>query len=210
MLTLTTLQSVPSFAIGHVRDLRVRWAMEEAGLAYQVRLVSPADQASPAYRREQPFGQVPVLQDGDTTLFESGAILLYLGEGRPVLLPTAPAARARAVAWVFAALNSVEQHVGGLAQLLAFHSGEAWAQARRPALEEMALKRLSELNTVLAERDYLAGAFSVADIVMVCTLRMLDGSGLVEGFPALAAYKARSVARPAFIKALADHTAVYA
>ena len=209
MLTLTTLRSVPPFAIGHVRDLRVRWALEEAGLPYQVRLVDSDDQASAEYRREQPFGQVPVLQDGDTTLFESGAILLHLGERQSALLPTDPAARSQAVAWVFAALNSVEQHVGGLAQLMAFHSDEAWARERRPALEAMALKRLGELDTVLTDRPYLAGTFSVADIVMTCTLRMLDGHETVERFPALAAYKARCIARPAFNKALADHAAVY-
>ena len=209
MLTLTTLRSVPPFAIGHVRDLRVRWALEEAGLPYQVRLVSPEDRQTAAYRRQQPFGQVPVLQDGERSLFESGAILLHLGEHQPALLPTDPKAREEAIQWTFAALNSVEQHVGGLAELLAFHTGEGWAAQRRPALEAIALKRLGELDAHLANRDYLAGTFSVADIVMTGTLRMLDGTGIVEGFPALAAYKARCTARPAFIKALADHTAVY-
>jgi len=209
MLTLTTLRSVPQFAIGHVRDIRVRWALEEAGLPYQVRLVSPEDRETVAYRRQQPFGQVPVLQDGDMHLFESGAILLYLGERNPVLLPTEPKARELAIQWTFAALNSVEQHVGGLAELLAFHAGEAWAAQRRPALEAMALRRLRELEAQLADRDYLAGQFSIADIVMVCTLRMLDSSGTVNQFPTLTAYKARCMARPAFVKALADHKAVF-
>jgi glutathione S-transferase len=210
MLILTTLRSVPPFAIGHVRDLRVRWALEEAGLPYQVRLVSPEDRNTPAYRRQQPFGQVPVLQDGDRSLFESGAILLYLGERHSKLLPAQTQAREEAIQWTFAALNSLEQHVAGLAQLLAFHAGEAWAAERRPALEAMALQRLGELAAHFADRDYLAGTFSVADIVMTCTLRLLDGTGVVDGFPALAAYKARCTARPAFIKALADQTAVYA
>jgi glutathione S-transferase len=209
MLTLTTLRSVPAFAIGHVRDLRVRWALEEAGLPYQVRLVTPEDRETPAYRRQQPFGQVPVLQDGERSLFESGAILLYLGERNAKLLPAQPQAREEAIQWTFAALNSIEQHVAGLAELLAFHSGETWAAARRPALEAMAMKRLDELAAHLADRDYLAGTFSVADIVMTCTLRMLDSTGIVDRFPVLAAYKARCMARPAFVKALADHTAVF-
>jgi glutathione S-transferase len=209
MLTLTTLRSVPPFAVGHVRDLRVRWALEEAGLPYQVRLIGPNEQASPAYRRQQPFGQVPVLEDGNLVIFESGAILLHLGERHPALLPANPAARAQAIMWTFAALNSVEQHVGALVQLLAFHVGEAWAAERRPALEAMAVKRLGEIDAYLAGRDYLAGPFSVADIVMTGTLRLLDRSGLIERFPTLSAYKDRCTARPAFVKALADHMAVY-
>src|SRR5438067_170742 len=140
MLILTTLRSVPPFAVGHVRDLRVRWALEEAGLPYQVRLVSPEDRETGAYRRQQPFGQVPVLQDGELSLFESGAILLHLGERNPILLPSEPKARAQAIEWTFAALNSIEQHVGGLAELIGFHGNEAWARERRPSLEAMALK----------------------------------------------------------------------
>lgn len=215
MLTLTVLHAIPPFAIGLARDLRVRWALEEAGLPYRVRTVTPEEQQSPAYRREQPFGQMPVLHDGPVGIFESGAILLYLGERHPVLLPADPGVRAEATMWMFAALNTVEQHVVNLGQLLLFQANEAWAQERRPKLEAMVLRRLGEVDAWLAgedgnERDYLAGQFSVADILMTTVLRMLGPAGLVDGFPRLAAYQARCMARPAFGRALADHTAQYA
>lgn len=210
MRTLTTLRAVPSFAVGHVRDLRVRWALEEAGLPYDVRLIGPDDQASPAYRRQQPFGQVPVLQDGKLTLFESGAILLHLGGQSPALLPADADGRAEATMWMFAALNSVEPDVGSLAELLFFCGDEDWAAARRPALEAAALKRLQALDAWLAGRDYLTGRFTVADILMATVLRLLDETDLVQRFPALQAYHARCMARPAFMKALADQVALYA
>lgn len=210
MHTLTTFRSVPAFAIGHVRELRVRWALEEAGLPYRLRLIGPEDQPTPAYRRQQPFGQVPVLDDDGTTLFESGAILLHLGEKSSTLLPADSGGRMQAVMWMFAALNSVEPHVANLANLIGFSAGEAWAMERRPALEEMALKRLGDVDAWLAQREYLIGRFTAADILMATVLRLLDGSGLVERFAALDAYKARCMARPAFGKALADHVALYA
>lgn len=220
MLTLTVLDSLPPFAIGLARDLRVRWALEEAGLPYQVRSVDQAGQQSTAYRRAQPFGQIPVLhvkdKDSDVSIFESGAILLYLGERHPVLLPAQDQGQARvdATMWLFAALNSVEPHVARLGELLAFHAGEAWARERRPALEAMAARRLGEVDAWLAgtdgvERDYLAGAFSAADILMTTVLRMLDRTGMVDALPRLAAYKERCIARPAFGRALADHAAQY-
>jgi glutathione S-transferase len=210
MHTLTTFRSVPSFAVGHVRDLRVRWALEEAGLPYRLRLIGPEDQSTPAYRQQQPFGQVPVLEDDEgLTLFESGAILLHLGEKSPALLPTDPTGRAQAVMWMFSALNSLEPHVGNLVELVAFSAGEAWAIERRPALEAMALKRLRDVDAWLAGRDYLAGRFTVADILMTTVLRLLDQTGLVDRFATLGAYKARCMSRPAFKKALADHTALY-
>jgi glutathione S-transferase len=210
MHTLTTFRSVPSFAVGHVRDLRVRWALEEAGLPYRVHLIGPDDTPTPAYRQKQPFGQIPVLEDDGLALFESGAILLHLGHTSPALLPTDPARREQATAWMFAALNSVEPQVGALAELIAFSAGEAWAIERRPALEATAHKRLRALDVWLEGRDYLAGGFSAADILMTTVLRLLDGTGLVDRFAALGAYKARCMARPAFKKALADHTALYA
>lgn len=209
MRVLTTLRAVPSFAVGHVRDLRVRWALEEAGMPYEVRLIGPEDQASPAYRRQQPFGQVPVLRDGKLTLFESGAILLHLGEQSPALLPVDASGRAEATMWLFAALDSVEPELGNLAELLFFSAHEAWAIERRPVLEAAALKRLQDLEAWLAHRDYLAGTFSVADILMTTVLRLLDDTDLVAGFPALKAYHARCMARPAFRKALADQVALY-
>lgn len=209
MYTLTTYRSVPSFAIGFVRDLRVRWALEEAGLPYQLRLIEFDERHSPAYRQQQPFGQVPMLQDGDLSLFESGAILLHLGEKTPALLLDAPAARAHVHTWMFAALNTVEPHVLNLVSLLAFSSGEAWAKERRPALEETVLQRLRDLDAWLEGREYLAGGFSAADILMVTVLRLLGATDHVARFPHLKAYQDRCTARAAFKKALADQLALY-
>ena len=209
MYTLTTFRSVPSFAIGHVRDLRVRWALEEAGQPYDLRLIDFAEAATPGYRREQPFGQVPVLQDGDLTLFETGAILLHLGERHPALLPRDPDARAQVTMWTFAALNSVEPYLGNLANLVAFSMNEPWAAAQRPVLEEIALKRLGQVDDWLAGRDYLAGNFSAADILMTTVVRLLDGMGYVERFDRLTAWRDRCTARPAYRKALADQVALF-
>ena len=210
MYTLTTFRSVPSFAVGHVRDLRVRWALEEAGQSYDMRLIDFEDKETPAYRREQPFAQVPVLQDGDLILFESGAILLHLGERHPVLLPRAAAARAQATMWMFAALNSVEPYLGNLANLVAFAMDQPWAEAQRPMLEEIALKRLGQVDDWLEGRDYLAGEFSAADILMTTVVRLLNGMGYVERFARLAAWRNRCTARPAYRKALAAQVAQYA
>ncbi|MCS0616003.1 glutathione S-transferase family protein [Massilia kyonggiensis] len=205
MYTLTTFRSVPSFAVGHVRDLRVRWALEEAGQPYDLRLIGFEEKESPAYRREQPFAQVPVLHDGDTALFETGAILLHLGERHPVLLPHA----AEGTMWTFAALNSVEPYVGNLANLVAFAMDQPWAEAQRPVLEEIALKRLGQVDDWLEGRDYLAGEFGVADIVMTTVVRLLDGMGYVERFARLTAWRDRCTARPAYRKALAAQVAQY-
>jgi glutathione S-transferase len=210
MYTLTTFRNVPAFAIGHVRDLRVRWALEEAGQSYTLRLVGFDETSQPAYRREQPFGQVPVLQDGDMTLFESGAMLVHLGETFPVLMPSARGERAAVMMWMFAALNSVEPYVAELANLIAFSKDEAWAIEHRPAAEALALKRLDSVDVWLEGRDYLAGSFSAADILMATVLRLLDGMDLVERFARLRAYRDRCMARPAFRKALADQADLYA
>ncbi|MCC2971283.1 glutathione S-transferase family protein [Massilia sp. IC2-476] len=209
MMTLTTFRSVPPFAAGYVRDLRVRWALEEAGLPYTLRLLAFEEAATPAYRKEQPFSQIPVLQDDGLTLFESGAILLHLGERCPALLPADAEARAQVTVWMFAALNSVEPYFAELVSLALFHADEAWAAAARPSAEAMALKRLRDLDDWLEGRDWLAGEFSVADILMCTVLRLLDGMELVERFDRLAAYRARCMARPAFDKALGDQLALY-
>ncbi|MEW6763873.1 MAG: glutathione S-transferase family protein [Pseudomonadota bacterium] len=209
MITLTTFRSVPSFAAGYVRDLRVRWALEEAGLPYSLRLLDFEDAAKPAYRKEQPFSQIPMLQDGDLTLFESGAILLHLGERSPALLPQEANARAQVTVWMFASLNSVEPYLAELVTLDLFHAGEDWVAGARPSAEEMALKRLRDLDDWLEGRDWLTGEFSVADILMCTVLRLLDGMGLVERFGRLSAYRDRCMERPAFRKALADQLALY-
>lgn len=210
MLTLTTFRSVPPFAAGYVRDLRVRWALEEAGLPYDLRLIDFEDAAKPAYRKEQPFSQIPMLQDGELRLFESGAILLHLGERCPALLPRDADARAQVTVWMFAAMNSVEPYLAELVTLDLFHAGEDWAAGARPAAEEMALKRLRDLDDWLDGRAWLAGEFSAADILMTTVLRLLDSTQLVERFDRLRAYRDRCMARPAFAKALADQLALYA
>jgi len=209
MLTLTTFRSVPSFAAGYVRDLRVRWALEEAGLPYELRLLDFPDAALPAYRKEQPFSQIPMLQDGELKLFESGAILLHLGKRCPLLLPQDPDARAQVTVWMFAALNSVEPYLANLAVLDAFHAGEDWVAGARPAMEEMALKRLRDLDDWLAGRDWLAGDFSAADILMCSVVRLMDSTDLMQRFDRLRAYQARCMQRPAFKEALADQLALY-
>lgn len=209
MHTLITFRSVPPFAVGHVRDLRVRWALEEAGLPYRLHLINLEDRVTPAYHQQQPFGQVPVLIEDGLTLFESGAILAHLGEKSSTLLPTDSAGRARVMTWMFAALNSVEPYIANFAEVLGSSSEQSWAVERRPALEEMALKRLRDVDSWLAGRDYLAGGFSAADILMTTVLRLLDGTDLVGRFDALSDYKARCTARPAFRKALADQVDLY-
>src|SRR5687768_6395364 len=145
MITISAFRSVPPFAQGLVRDLRVRWALEEAGLPYQTRLIGFEDQATPAYRRRQPFGQVPVFEEDGLTLFESGAIVLHIGERSEALLPLDPAGRARARTWVFAALNSMEPSLNPIGEIDLFHADEDWAKARRPQAEEGALDRLGKL-----------------------------------------------------------------
>jgi glutathione S-transferase len=207
MLTLTTFRSVPPFAVGYVRDLRVRWALEEAGLPYSLRALEFQEAATPAYRREQPFSQIPVLQDGGLTLFETGAILLHLGERCPVLLPLDADERARVTMWMFAALNSVEPYVGNLVSLVVFSADEPWAAGARPSTEAMVNKRLRDLDDWLEGREWLAQSFSVADILMTTVLRLMDNMEMVERFERVKAYRDRCMARPAFQKALADQVA---
>lgn len=211
MITCYTFAAVPPFAQGLVRDLRVRWALEEAGLPYRVRLVGDGDGAiaPAAYRAVQPFGQVPAIEDGDLRLFESGAIVHWLGERSERLLPADPRARAHAVQWMFAALNTVEPAVQELAVLDLFHAGEPWATARRPAAVAFARQRLAELAAALDRREHLVGAFSAADLLATTVLRVLRHTDLVREQPVLVAYQARCEARPTFRKALADHMAVY-
>jgi glutathione S-transferase len=207
MLTLTTFRSVPPFAIGYVRDLRVRWALEEAGLPYSVRALEFQEAATPAYRQRQPFSQIPVLQDDGLTLFETGAILLHLGQRSPALMPLDVDARAKVTMWMFAALNSVEPYVGNLVSLVVFSADEPWAAGARPGAEAMVLKRLRDLEDWLDGREWLAGDFSVADILMTSVLRLVDNMDMVERFARVMAYRDRCMARPAFKKALADQVA---
>jgi glutathione S-transferase len=202
-IRVTAFKWVPPQAQGLVRDLRVRWALEEAGLPYTEKLIGPADQSSPAYRAMQPFGQVPVYEEDGLTLFESGSIVMHIGERSPVLLPKDPEKRARAITWMFAALNSVEPHVQALTAIDLFFANEDWAKQRRPGAEKMALARLNGVAASLEGRDYLEGEFTAGDLLMVTVLRFLRHTTLVKDMPVLAAYVARCEARPTFQRALA-------
>jgi glutathione S-transferase len=210
MIVLTAFRWVPAFAQGLVRDLRVRWALEEAGIAYEERLIGPEEQASDAYRALQPFGQVPAIETDGFKLFESGAILLYLAERSEALSPADPAGRARTSAWVVAALNSVEPAVQSFAELEFFHAGESWATARRPQALEFLNKRLGAVEHWLTGRDYLEAGFTVGDLMMTTVLRTLRDTDIVANRPVLRAYQERCEARPAFQRALADHMRPFA
>jgi glutathione S-transferase len=210
MITVTAFRWVPPLAQGLVRDHRVRWALEEAGLAYEERLIGPADQASADYRRLQPFGQVPVYEEDGLTLFESGAIVLHIAEASEVLMPSDPAARARTITWMFAALNSVEPHIQSLALIDLFYKNEEWAKQRRPGAVQMVEKRLDDLVAWLGARDWLEDRFTAGDLLMASVLSILRHTNLVAARPALEAYRLRCEARPAFQKALADQLAPFA
>ena len=206
--TITAFDWVPPFAQGQVRDLRVRWALEEAGQPYDVRYLSQGEQKEPSHRSRQPFGQVPTLEDGDLTLFESGAIVQYVAEKYGKLLPDDPAARARAIEWLFAALNSVEPAIMDLSFVTVFEADKPWSAMRRPAVEERIHGRLKDLSARLGDRMWLDGdTFTAGDLLMVSVLRILIDQGLVETYDNLAAYMHRGIARPAFQKALADQLA---
>ncbi|PCD04556.1 glutathione S-transferase [Sphingomonas spermidinifaciens] len=205
-LTITAFDWVPDFARGFVRDLRPRWACEEIGMNYAVRLVSAV--AKPDwYFLEQPWGQVPVIEEDGRTLFESGAILLHLGEKDERLLPRDPAGRDRALAWLFAAYNSIEPWRFEHARVTIFAAQEEWAKLRRPSLEREIGQRLDRLAAALGEREWLAGRFGIADIAMVTVLREMQGTALLADRPVLAGYVARGMARPAFQAALAAQLA---
>jgi glutathione S-transferase len=209
-ICITAFKWVPPFAQGLVRDLRVRWALEEAGLPYSEKLLGAGDQNSPAHRAVQPFGQVPVYEEDGLTLFESGSILIHIGEKSEVLLPKDPVKRARAFTWMFAALNSVEPHVQNLTTIDLFFANEEWAKLRRPGAEKMALGRLNAVAASLEGRDYLEGEFTAGDLLMISVLRNLRHTPMIKDIPVLAAYQARGEARPAFQRALAAQLAQFA
>jgi glutathione S-transferase len=210
MIRVTAFRWVPPFAQGLVRDFRVRWALEEAGLAYEERLIGPEDQSSDSYRRLQPFGQVPVYEEDNLVLFESGAIVLHIAERSPNLMPTDPNARARARTWMFAALNSIEPQVQNLAAIDLFYSNEEWAKLRRPSTVDAVSKRLAKLAAWLGRRDYLEDRFTAGDLLMTTVLRILRHTDLVGKVPALEAYRLRCEERSAFVKAMAAHMAPFA
>ena len=203
VIEITAFNWVPDFAKGVVRDLRVRWALEEAGLPYRVRLLDATAQRPQDYFLEQPFGQVPIFVEGDLQMFESGAILLHLGERSEALLPRDPIGRARATCWLIAALNSIEPMMFELVNIDIFNAGQEWARLRRPEAERKVRERLQRLADWLGEKDYLEERFTVADLMMTTVLRNLRHTKLVAEYPSLAAYQARCEARPAFARALA-------
>jgi glutathione S-transferase len=210
MIRVTAFRWVPPFAQGLVRDLRVRWALEEAGLAHEERLIGPEDQASREYRKLQPFGQVPVYEEDDLVLFESGAIVLHIAERSAALMPPDPAGRARARTWVFAALNSIEPSVRALTEIDLFHEGQEWARLRRPAVLEALRTRLSLLSDWLDGREYLEDRFTAGDLMMTTVLRIPRHTDVLHEFPVLDAYRRRCEARPAFARALAAQLAPFA
>jgi glutathione S-transferase len=209
MIKLTAFRSIPPFAQGLVRDFRVRWALEEARIPYEERLIGPEDQATAAYRALQPFGQVPAIETDELKLFESGAIVLCIAERSEALVPTDANGLARTKAWMFAALNSVEPAIQNLGELDLFHAGEAWAAERRPKAVEAVQKRLAALEDWLGGRDYLEERFTAGDLLMVTVLRILRHTDIVSGRAVLRAYQERCEARPAFQKAMADHLKPY-
>ena len=202
MITISAFKWVPDFARGQVRDLRARWALEEAGLPYRTRLLEQGDQDKQDYRALQPFGQVPVFEEDGLVLFESGAIVLYIGERSETLLPKDAGARARATQWLVAALNSVEPFLMNVALIDLFYVNEAWAKLRRPGAVAFAQKRLSALSKSLGERPYLDGdRFTAGDLMMTTVLRILKHTDIVTSDKRLASYVERCTARPAFKRA---------
>lgn len=201
---------VPPFAQGLVRDIRVRWALEEAGLDYEERLLGPDYKTSKKYRALQPFGKVPSYEEGGLVLFESGAIVLHIAERSEVLMPSDPDGRARVTAWMFCALNTIEPPIMDLAMVDHFHAGEEWAKLRRSGAIEAIQSKLTDLAACLNGRDYLEGRFTAADLLMTTVLRALRETDLVAQIPALENYRLRCEARPAFQKALAAQMATFA
>ena len=201
-IQVTALSWVPPFAQGYVRDLRVRWALEEAGLPYAAVLRDPRTPPSAGDLARQPFGQVPAYRDDDVDMFESGAIVLHIAAKSPALAPADPAGRARMTTWVLAALNSIEPQAQALAQIDVFHAGEAWTKERRPQVVAMVEKRLAALSAWLGDKDYLEDRFTAGDLIMTTVLREFVRSGILARFANLDAYRRRCEARPAFGRAL--------
>lgn len=206
-VSISVLSWVPEAGRGLVRDLPVRWALEEAGIPYSVRKLAWGAERPVEYFAEHPFGQVPAYRDDEVSLFESGAIVLHIGENCEALLPHDPQERARAVSWVFSALSDVETNAWPLAALNILFGGQAWTAEARPKFEDSTRMRLQRIADHLGEREWLEGRFTAGDLMMVCALRRLHRSGLVGEHANLVAYQARGESRPAFLRALADHLA---
>jgi glutathione S-transferase len=208
--TITAFKWVPPFARGFVRDIRARWAFEEAGQAYAVDLVDGVYVKSQTHRHFQPFGQIPTYRDDQVEIFESGAIVLHICESAGVLVPADPAGRIRATQWLISALNSVEPWVMQLAVVDVFEADQDWSKDRRPKVIDDLHARLKDLGDALGDKETLDGsAFTYGDLIMVSVLGGLRGTGVLDEHPTLAAYVARGEARPAHVQAMADHMAVF-
>jgi glutathione S-transferase len=207
--TITAFARSPDRGQGLARDMRVRWALEEVGQPYDVRLVSFSEMKEPAHRALHPFGQIPTYEEGDLALFESGAIVFHIAERHSGLLPDDAKARARAITWMFAALNTVEPPILDREFATLMERDKTWYGERLPILEDRVRVRLGELSSRLGNADWLDAAFSAGDLLMVTVLRRLSGSGLLEGYPNLSAYVARAEARPAYKRAFDDQLAVF-
>jgi glutathione S-transferase len=208
-IEITAFRWVPDFAAGLVRDSRIRWALEETGQPYRVRLLDATNPRPHEYFAEQPFGQVPAYRDKDVQLFESGAILIHLGLKDERLLPKEIEPRMRGIAWLIAALNSVEPMFFELINIDIFNKGQGWTEERRPQVIERIRGRLALLAEALGDRDWFEGRFSIGDLMMASVLRNLRHTDLVAEQPKLAAFLERSQARPAFQRAIADQHAVF-
>lgn len=209
-ITITAFERSPDGGQGLARDTRVRWALEEAGQPYEVRLVSFRAMKEPAHLRLHPFGQIPTYEEGDLALFETGAIVLHIGERHPGLLPSDAGARARAIAWMFAAVNTVEPPILELANARILESDRPWSKERLPIVEDRVRDRLRQLSDRLGDAEWLEGAFTAGDLMMVSVLLRLRSSGILDEYPNLAAYVARGEARPAYQRAFAAQLAINA
>ncbi|MET4072127.1 glutathione S-transferase [Bradyrhizobium sp. S3.2.6] len=207
--TITAFANSPDRGRGHARDMRVRWALEEVGQPYNVRLVSFEAMKQPAHLALHPFGQIPTFEDGDLTLFETGAIVLYIAERHDGLLPTEPNARARAIAWMFAALNTLEPPIVELGMAMLLERDKSWYDERLTVLNHRVRARLGELSVRLGDGDWLDGVFSAGDLLMVTVLRRLNASHIRGDYPNLTSYVARGEARPAFRRAFEAELTVF-
>ena len=208
-ITITAFEQSPDRGKGLARDMPVRWALEEVGQPYDVRLLSFAAMKEPAHRSLHPFGQIPTYEEGDLVLFESGAIVFHIAERHAGLLPHDANARARAIAWMFAALSTVEPPIVERSMATLVERDKSWYAQRLPMLEDRVRDRLGELSSRLGDADWLDGAFSAGDLLMVTVLRRLHSSGLLDEYPNLSAYVARGEARPAYQRAFDAQLAVF-
>jgi glutathione S-transferase len=207
--TITAFKQSPDRGRGLARDMRVRWALEEVGQPYDVRLVSFSEMKESAHRALQPFGQIPTYEEGDLALFESGAIVFHIAERHAGLLPDDASARARAITWMFAALNTVEPPLVERGNAMLLERDKPWYEERLRLLEDRARKPLGELSSRLGDAEWLDGTFNAGDLMMVAVLFRSKGSGILDEYPNVSAYVARGEARPAFKRAFAAQLAVF-